>query len=441
MAGALSTLGLGSQGVLTNDLLDKLKDADKASTIKPIENKQKSLTLQQAGLTGIKDAISSLSDLATSLSDLTLYQSKSSTVTGDTVSIEATSSTPAQSFDIHVNSLATRDIHQSQGYPSKTDTLTAGNMHLEIDGSSYDVTIEDTDTLETLADKISDATEGKITGSILNVGGDTPYTMVLKSTQSGTSNNITVSGDISFTQIGTGAQDADLTIDGISVSSASNELTELIEGATITLSKTGDSHIDISQDSEKITEKMDEFVSKYNELIDTIKTTTNYDPDTKVAGVFSGSSEIRGLMGPLNDIFFTAISDSGKMIEDFGLSADRNGKLTLDKEKFQESLSSDSQSVQDFFIGKGAEEGIFRKMSGSLFDIGTSSDGILKTLKTNYDDKSKILADSLQQAQDRLESKYDILQKRFASFDAVIGRLSNASSTLTSLIDAQNNKN
>jgi flagellar hook-associated protein 2 len=441
MAGALSTLGLGSQGVLTNDLLDQLKEADKTATITPIENKQKSLKLQQAGLTGLKDAISDLSDLATSLSDLSLYQSKSSNVTGDSVTIEASASAKTQEFDLNVLSLATRDIQQSTGFASKTDTLSAGSMHLEIDGSSYDVTIEDTDTLESLAEKISDATEGKISASILNVGGDTPYTMVLKSTETGASNNITTSGDISFTRIGSGAQDASLEIDGIAVTSATNEISNLVDATTITLTKTGESHISITQDSEKIVEKMQEFVTKYNELIDSVKTMTNYDPDTKVAGVFSGSSEIRGMMAPLNDIFFTAINDSGKMIEDFGLSADRSGKLTLDKDKFTKSLEDDSQSVQNFFVGEGTDEGIFRQMNGELFEIGTSSDGILKTLKANYDEKSKSLIESLEKAQERLDNKYEIMQKKFASYDAVIGRLSNESATLTSLIDSQNTKN
>ncbi len=438
MAGALSTLGLGSQGVLTNDLLDQLKEADKTATIDPIENKQKSLQLQQAGLVGLKDAIADITTLSTELSDLSLYQEKSTIVTGDSVSIEASSTAQEQSFDINVLSLATRDIQQSTGFASKTDTLTAGDMHLEIDGSSYDITVEDTDTLESLAAKISDATEGKITGSILNVGGTDPYTMILKSTETGSNNNITVSGDIAFTQIGSGAQDASLEIDGIAVTSASNELTDLIEGATITLNNTGKSNVKIEQDSTKIVDKMEEFVNKYNELLDSIQTMTNYDEDTKVAGVFQGSSEIKNLTAPLRDIFSTTISTSGEMIDNFGLTTDRSGKLTFDKEKFSESLSTDSQNVQNFFIGEGESEGIFRKMNGELFNIGTSSDGVLKTLKASYDDKEITLSESLERAQERLDSKYDIMQKKFAAYDAIIGQLSNQSDTLTALIDSQN---
>ena len=437
MAGSLSTLGLGSQGVLTNDLIDKLKDADKSAMIKPIERNQKSVKLQQAGIVGLKDAISELSKLSTSLTDMALYQGKKKEVTGDSISVEISSSAKAQSFDIDVQSLATRDIHQSSGFASKTDTLDAGTMELEIDGNNYTITIEATDTLETLAEKISESTDGKIDASILNVGGDEPFTMVLKSTDTGTANNITISGDMSFSQIGTGASDASLMIDGIEVSSPSNELSDLVEGVTITLDKVGKSSVNISQDSEKIVEKMSEFVTKYNELIDSVSTLTNYNEETKVAGVFQGSSEIRGMLEPLKDIFATTISNGAKMAENFGLSTERSGKLSLDEDKFKKALAKDSQEVQNFFIGEGENKGIFREMNSELFNIGTSSHGVLKTLKVNYDERAKSLVESLEKAQARLDDKYEIMQKRFASYDAVIGKLSGQASMLQGLIDGQ----
>ena len=438
MAGSLSTLGLGSQGVLTNDLIDKLKDADKSAMINPIERNQKSVKLQQAGIVGLKDAIGELSKLSTSLTDMALYQGKNKEVTGNSISVEVSSSAKAQSFDIDVLSLATRDIHQSSGVASKTDTLDAGTMELEIDGNNYTITIEATDTLETLAEKISESTDGKIDASILNVGGTEPFTMVLKSTDTGAANNITISGDMSFSQIGTGASDASLMIDGIEVSSASNELSNLVEGTTITLEKVGQSSVNISQDSEKIVEKISDFVTKYNELLDSVSTLTNYNEETKVAGVFQGSSEIRGMLGPLKDIFATTISNGAKMAENFGLSTERSGKLTLDEDKFKKALAKDTQEVQNFFIGEGENKGIFRQMNSELFNIGTDSNGILKTLKVNYDARSKSLIESLEKAQGRLDDKYEIMQKRFASFDAVIGRLSNQSNLLQGLIDGQN---
>jgi len=443
MAGALSTLGLGSQGVLTNDLLDKLKDADKTGIITPIERNQKSLKLQQAGLVGLKDAISDISKLSTSLSDLALYQTKSSEVTGDSLSVEVSSTAINQTLDIKVEKLASRDIHSSyKKFESKDELFGAGDITLDIDGNSYTITVLATDTVGDVADMISNQTDGKIQSSLLNVGGEEPFRLVIKSTDTGAKNAIDITADISFRNPkGSQASDAEIRIDGILIRRDTNEIDNLVEGVNITLTKTGESRISITQDTDKITEKMQEFVTKYNELLDSVKSLTNYDEDTKVAGVFQSSSEIRNMLAPLKDIFATTISGAGKMSEDFGLKVERGGKITFDEDKFKEALSDDTTAVQNFFIGEGETKGIFRNMNTELFQIGTSSDGILKTLKVNYDAKSKALIESLEKAQERLDAKYEIMQQKFAAYDAVIGRLSQASSTLTSLIDAQNGNN
>lgn len=444
MSGALSTLGLGSQGVLTNDLLDKLKDADKSATIKPIERNQKSLTLQQAGLIGMKDAIAELTELSTSLSDLALYSTKQSSLIGDSVSITVTDAAISQDIEVNVTQLATRDINSSVGFATKDAALNTSNITINIGDTALEITIGSDDTLEDIMKNINNNSDGKVSASILNVGGSEPYQLILKSAETGAANEISVAGSgaatLGFSRVGDAPQDAILTVDGISVTSASNTLDDVVAGVSIKLEKLGSTTVSVSQDSEKIVEKMGEFVTKYNELLDSVKTLTNYDGEKKVAGVFQGSSEIRGMLAPLKDIFSSTISGAGKMVEDFGITVDRGGKLTLDKDKFKETLASDTLSVKNFFIGEGENKGIFRTMNSELFNIGTSSDGILKTMKVNYDLKEKSLAESLEKAQARLDNKYEIMQKRFAAYDAVIGRLSNASSTLTALIDAQSGK-
>ncbi len=442
MAGALSTLGLGSQGVLTNDLLDELKDADKAAQIKPIEQKQESMKLQQAGLVGLQDSISALTSMATDLSDATLYQNTKSEVSGDSIKVESAPTAKSQSFSLDVEKLATNDIQYSyKKFASKDELFGAGTMSLEIDGNNFDITISDTDTVEDVVNKINAQSDGKITSSLLNVGGDEPFRMVLKSTDTGAKNAISVTGDTAFRYPPGGqAQDAEVRKDGILIKRDNNSFDDLIEGVTITLDKVGESRVTISQDSEKIATKMEEFVNKYNELLDSVKTMTNYDAEKDEAGIFQGNSSIKNMLAPIRDIFDMTISGAGKMSGDFGVSSDRYGKLTFDKEKFTQTLSEDTKSVQNFFVGEGESEGVFRKMNSELFEIGTSSDGVLKSLKSNFDSKEKALAESLTKAQERLDAKYDIMQKRFASYDAVIGRLSNESSTLTSLIDSQNNK-
>jgi len=437
---SLSTLGLGSSGVLSNDLLDKLKDADASARIKPIKRNQESLKLQQTGLKSIKDLITELGDLSTKMSDETIYKNTKTDVTGDAVTVKADSGVQAQTIDLEVVSLATKDIQQSDKFASKDALLGAGNLTLEIDGNSFDVEITAEDTLITLSKKIKEATDGKIEASILNTGGDTPYTMILKSTESGDKNNITTSGDISFARVGDGAKDASFIVDGIAATSASNNITDLIDGLDITLKKVGTSSLTIEQDNQNITDNMSEFVDKYNETIELISKLTSYDADKKVGAVLQGSSEIRGIRSQLSDIFSTSFSSGGKVAEDFGLKADKRGVITLDKDKFQESLKNSPDEIKNFFVGEGEEKGIFRKFNTELFNIGTSSSGPLKSLKANYDDKSKSLIDSLEKAQKSLDNKYEIMQRKFAAYDAVIGKLKNSSDYLNSIIEAQYKK-
>ncbi len=69
MAGALSTLGLGSQGVLTRDIIDQLKASDESSIIKPIEKKIELSNAKQSTLSDIRKLITDLNTQVISLSD------------------------------------------------------------------------------------------------------------------------------------------------------------------------------------------------------------------------------------------------------------------------------------------------------------------------------------------------------------------------------------
>jgi flagellar hook-associated protein 2 len=440
---SISTLGLGSSGVLSNDLLDKLKEADASSVIKPIERNQEALKLQQTGLKSIKDAITELNDLSTKLSDETLYKNTTADVTGDSVTIKASANAKEQTLKLDVEQLATKSIKQSyRKFESKDELVGAGTMGLTIDGNRYNIEITDTDTLEDVAKKITEGTDGKIEASMLNVGGDEPFRLILKSTGTGAKNEITDDGNgINFGNVAGGtAQDAILRIDGVKITRDTNSFDDLVDDVSITLDKVGESKIEIKQDSESITENMSEFVDKYNETLELISKLTSYDAEKKVGAVLQGSSEIRGIRSQLTDIFATTFSENGKSAEDFGLKADKKGIITFDKDKFQEKLKDSTDEVKNFFVGEGETKGIFRKFNSELFNIGTSSSGPLKALKANYDDKSKSLAESLERAQKSLDNKYEIMQKKFASYDAVIGKLQNSANYLTSLMNQDNKK-
>ncbi len=357
MAGALSSLGLGSQGALSYDVIDKLKEADKAAVITPIDNKLEKLKTEKKDLSVITTLVAKLKSASSSLSDETLYLHRDTNVKGDSISATASAGVAVQDIKIDVKNLASRDIYESKGFDSqnasisdKDDTLT-----LTIDSNEYKIDITQSMTLSDLVDKINDETDGKIKASILNTGGDNPYKIVLKSAETGAKNKIEIgdsdiADNLNFTQIGDGAQDAVFTYNGIEIQRSSNEVKDLVYGLTINLEKTGESVVKIEQDKDKISDTIKDFVESYNELINNLNETIKYDDKTKQAGTFQGNNTIISIKSQINRALLSMID--GKTMTDFGLKLNENGMLEFDKSKFDEKMAEDPSKVQEFFAGK-----------------------------------------------------------------------------------------
>ncbi len=437
MAGTLSTLGIGSKGALSYDIIDQLKEADTAAIIKPIENKIELNELKQNKLDELKKLVSSLNTQVVAMSDPALYNAKETSLTGDSVNIVASSKASVGTHTFEVNNLATHDIKQSQqGYAYDGALMGEGTMHLEIDGSSFDIDVSSTDSITDVVKKINEQTNGKIEASIINVGGSDPYHMVLKSAQTGEKNNITVSGDYDFDQVGEGAKDASFTFDGIAVTRSENKVDDLIEGVEITLQKEGTTNVTIKQDNSKLLEGMEKFVEEYNKMVQGFTESTKYNKEEKTAGLFQGDSSIRTAASMLKDALVLTSQD-GKSIADFGLDLQRDGTLKLDKSKLEEKMKEDPQSVEDFFRGTNGRDGAFNRLESTIFDIKTSSNGVLKSLAKNLDDDANRLQEQQKAAQKRLDDRYNIMARKFAAYDSVIAKLNSQGDTLTAMIDAE----
>lgn len=191
----LSSLGLGSDGVLSYDLIDKLKNADESSEIKPIDTKITNTKTKQSDLSVLSTYAATLKSSISSLSDEVTYLKRNSSVTGEAVSVNASAGTAIQDFTLDVKNLASSDIYQSKAFTSQTSTFASGDdtLTLSIDGKDIALDVDATTTVEELRDMINKEGNGKISASILNVGGDEPYRLIVKSTKTGSDNAINIS--------------------------------------------------------------------------------------------------------------------------------------------------------------------------------------------------------------------------------------------------------
>jgi len=141
--GALSSLGLGSQGALNYDIIDKLKAVDMAAMVDPISKKLDDTTEKKTNLSIITSLVAGLKTSTSSLSDEGLYLKRDSSVTGDSVSVNVSSGVSVQEIDINVNSLAQRDIHESQGFATEDSVFSSTDKTLEltIDSKTYTIDV------------------------------------------------------------------------------------------------------------------------------------------------------------------------------------------------------------------------------------------------------------------------------------------------------------
>ena len=205
MASSLSSLGLGSDGVLSYDIIDQLRTVDESAQITPIETKITANTTKSSDLSILTTMAASFKTSASVLSDEMTYLTRTSSTSGSSASITVESGSAIQDFSVNVKNLATRDIYQSKSYLNETSTFASGDdtLTIGIGTDSFDVDVTTTTTLTDLKDLINDNSNGNVIASILNVGGDNPYKLIIKSTDTGADNSLsfsstngTVAGDL-----------------------------------------------------------------------------------------------------------------------------------------------------------------------------------------------------------------------------------------------------
>ncbi|MFK5880890.1 MAG: flagellar filament capping protein FliD [Sulfurospirillum sp.] len=431
----ISSLGIGSQGVLSYDVIDKLKKVDENATIKPIDNQITQNKTELNDLSILTTMTASLKSATSTLSDESSYLKRTVTSSNSGVSVSAKDGTEPQNFSFDVTTLAKRDINESQAFNKTTDTFATADdtIHLAIDGNTYNIKVTSSTTISEFQSKIYDATSGKITASLLNVGGVDPYKLVLKSTNTGANNAITVTTDNNSDSISTNdtnlaitniqpAGDLNAKFNGVQITRSTNTIDDLVVGATITATQVVNSNVSIKQDSSTISSALQSFVNKYNDLMNNLNESTKYDVSTKAAGTFQGSSQIKSLKNDIRNELF-AIDSKGRSLEDYGITLNSAGLLQFDSSVFDSKMQNNSSDVENYFRGDTNTNGFFTNYNNMLSGYIDSRTGLLTQFNTQLTDEKTSLSEKKITATEKLNSKYDILTKKFIAYDAIINKL------------------
>jgi flagellar hook-associated protein 2 len=231
-------------------------------------------------------------------------------------------------------------------------------------------------SLQGIRDAINKAAIG-VTASIVSDGGANPYHLVLSSTATGATSTMKIdvsdgsggAGDaqlaamLAYDPAGTqnlnqtsAGQSTLLNVNGIQVTSASNTVTDAIQGVTLNIAKTGSSTLTVAKDTKSVSDAVNAFVKAYSDLNSTIKGLTAYNPDTKKGAPLQGDATVRSIQSQLRTQLGTSITDSGSdltTLSQVGISFQADGSLAVDATKLQKAITSNYNDFANLFAAIG----------------------------------------------------------------------------------------
>jgi flagellar hook-associated protein 2 len=154
------------------------------------------------------------------------------------------------------------------------------------------------------------------------------------------------------------SQNAQATINGIAVESATNEMSGVIDGLTLTLRKESATPVNVAvnRDTEAVSNAVKSFAEAYNALVKFIGEQTKYDAASKVGGPLQGDSAAGSIQSQLRSILAQGSGASAAFprLSDIGLHVQRNGTLSVDASKLNSATgnlitknSSDQAKVEE----------------------------------------------------------------------------------------------
>ncbi len=451
---ATFTVGGLSTGIDYNDLIAKLIEA-KRQPINILEKKKTSYNNKITQYSNLSSKLSSLKSAADKLKTSSNFYAKSVAVSDATVlDATVTSSAGIGNYSVTVTTLASEEQEVHSGVAASTTVINNSGsskvFQYTYAGTQRSLTVVNGTTLEGLRDLINDDTSNPgVTATIVNDGvGATPYRLILKGNDSGSTKTITI--DAGTTLDGTGsttnftsstftqkktAADSDITIDGLQVKRSGNSITDVISGMTITLEKDGavSSKITVTADRDAIKEQINDFVTAYNDVVDLIAANTDYNSTTKVSGVLTGEGTARNIQNKLRSIISGTVSGQPSdmnILAQLGITTDsETGKLEVSSSTLETKLSADLTDVATLFTT--ATNGVANQIYDYITEITSTVDGSITLREKGLQDVIESIDSTIRNMEYRLDQTKDDLVRRFTALESLISGFNSVGSFLS----------
>ncbi len=471
----MAITGIGS-GLQIDSIVAALVEADGAPKSAQLTRLERASPEKVTALGTFRSALSTFQDVLEKLNSADLYEKRSAT-SGDskTFSVTADGTASVGSYDVQVFNLAQSSKVALRGQANATDAVGTGTMTITAGDTSIDIDVTDANnSLAGIRDAINakSADSGISATVVSDPNGGGGSRLVLSSNKAGTGNDISVAvttdgtdtgdlGALAYTPPATTdfeptevdpldplaprvisyARDANLAIDGLSISSASNTISDAIDGVTLTL-KAAQSQEDIDAgksvslnvglDKAGVRSSLQSFVDGYNAMMKSINSLTSVtsvggEDGEPLAAALVGDASVRSVVSALRTEMTSVARGDVRILGDLGITTTtKDGTLAIDSDKLDDALDNNFDALSTFLSG---EDGLMGRLDAKL-DPYTKDGGIIEG---RTDSLQKTLS-GIDEQRERLELRLSSMETRLlAQFNAMDTLVANLSSTSTFL--------
>ena len=465
--GTISSAGIGS-GLNVTAIVSQLMAVEDV----PLTNLQTAATGIQTTISAfgaVKSDVAAFQTAAQALADPSTWSATVGTSSdSSSVSVSTSTNAAAGAYAVQVQNLASAQSTVSSTFASSSSLVGSGTLHIDLgtwsanqagftaqSGSTgVDITVGASDTLASVVSNINAANAG-VTASIVTDA--TGARLVLTSTTTGAANGFRVTAvdsdgtntdasglsalafdppngatTSSITQSGANAQ---ATINGLTVTSSTNTLTNVLQGLTVNLLKatTNPVQLTVAPDTKSMTTAVTNFATAYSSMITLLNTDLAYNASTSTAGPLQGDSTAITLQRQLENIAgsVSTASTAFTTLSQIGVQVQTDGTLTVNSTTLANAMNNPSQLKALFAntdptgnTGSSANGYAqqFLNLTNSVLGyqglLTTRVSGLSTSLTQNQTDQSNLQV-LLAATQARLQAQYSALDSQMASISSL----------------------
>ncbi|WP_312935383.1 flagellar filament capping protein FliD [Pseudomonas sp.] len=363
-------------------------------------------------------------------------------------------------FNLTVDKLATASKVSTQVYPDGASTVvnktgSATTLSITQSGKNYDLSVPAGATLQQVRDSINSTfgTSGLSANVLTDANGSR---LVVTSTKMGVGSDITLGGnsgiDTGYSVISP-PSNAEYMLDGIKMTSKSNEISDAVSGLSITLvgvsamNSSGNERsptlLSLTTNASTLKSGVQGFVDTYNALMTAInaetKVTTGTDGNP-VAGALTGDASMRALVTSIrNEMSQLSGNGAFKSLAQFGVTTSQDGGLlSLDDKKWTAAVATNIADLPSIFTGK---TGLLARMQSATEDFAKATTGTFaQRTKTLTDNLNKLKTEQTT-LDDRMTALTKTLQDKYNAMDTLVAQLRAQSDSVMTTLNALNKAN